>query len=268
VTLAATLLFSIWLAAAPPDDAPRAAQRVFREFEYQRDLFPPDLGTSPTTAGGRPSRGPTAERDPQTGADKETWSREDWPEEDRADLERYQGLPDARGWPDRRPRESVSPEIGGRGLATFLKILLWMAAVAGVLAVVLSLIRNRRGAEARLAGAAGEASAAPTAELGAPRTEAERLADAGRYDEAVHVLLLKTIEALVSLRPGGLPESWTSREIERGLPIPDGARPPFGDLVGTVEQSLFGGRAVGQDDWLRCRDRFNAFEQAYRAGRA
>ncbi len=80
--------------------------------------------------------------------------------------------------------------------------------------------------------------------------EADALAAAGRFAEAVHALLLRTIQALGSHMP--VPRALTSREIEARAGLPDSARAAFGDLVEAVELTRFGGRSADADDYARC----------------
>ena len=137
-----------------------------------------------------------------------------------------------------------------------------------LLTILFSIIRNWSSREATVTPKVTDGAAVARAKLDAPRSEAEALADAGRFDEAVHVLLLKTIEALVRTQPGGVPEAWTSREIQREAPMPGAAREPFGSLVDTVESSLFGGVQVNQAAWEACLARFREFEATYRTALA
>lgn len=84
---------------------------------------------------------------------------------------------------------------------------------------------------------------------------ADRLAHDGRADEAVHLLLLSTIEHL-SRQSGGVQRpSSTSRELLEQLPLGPPERRAFRDLVLVVEASLFGGRAVSQKTYSGCRQR-------------
>ena len=272
---------SIWLAAGPGDDAQDAAKQLYEEFDYQRNLFPERVRGS---AGG--SGGPTAEDPGGSGsgssgdadADGEashprgrTWSRGGWREDLRREVEQHRGRADERGDPERRRRERElrgNGASGGGALASLLEVLVWVVLAVCAVTAVLALVRNWGGRAAELGPSVIAGEESPAAALDAPRSEAETLADQGRYDEAVHLLLLKTIAALVRTRPGGLPEAWTSREIQREMPMVQSARAPFGALVEAVEASLFGGRPVDEPAWTRCLARFRTFESAYSTGRA
>lgn len=245
--LALLLSFTVWFGG--DGDAQAVVEDVYAEWNYQREMLPP----------------------PEPGEADDTWSRDDWyAEMERRRLE-HRRLPDRRGDRERRREERtvrVDPGGGGGSLARFLEILVYIALGVALVTVVVSVIRGWGRTEATIEPTVGEGARAPAAALEAPRSEAEALAAEGRYDEAVHVLLLKTIEALVEAQPGAVPEAWTSREIQREAAMATEARAPFGALVDMVEQSLFGGRPVDAAAWDACLARFHEFERAYRTGRA
>lgn len=92
--------------------------------------------------------------------------------------------------------------------------------------------------------------------------EADRLAEAGRYAEAVHHLLLRSVEDIGQRRPRLLRPALTSRDLARAEAIPSGPRGLFSDLAAIVERSLFGGAPVGADEWGRCREAYADFARA------
>jgi hypothetical protein len=86
--------------------------------------------------------------------------------------------------------------------------------------------------------------------------EAERLASEGRWAEALHATLLQAIHVLAGRLPWPLPPSSTSRELLRLVPLSAEARQAFAGLVRAVELSLFGGAAVGPEEYQENRERF------------
>jgi hypothetical protein len=132
-------------------------------------------------------------------------------------------------------------------------------AVLVVLAAVW-LYRRFRGAggDRALAGD-GAPGAAP---LEVPLGDASALAGEGRFGEAIHLLLLETLEALS--RAARLSPALTSREIVAGVPLPPPAREALAGLVTAVELSRFGGAEPGQADYLTCLGRFETFLACYR----
>ena len=89
--------------------------------------------------------------------------------------------------------------------------------------------------------------------------EADALAAKGRYGEAVHLLLLRSIEDIELHRPRVLRRAQTSREIGRLNELPPAARPAFTGIVRAVERSRFAGEAVDAAEFARCRKDYEAF---------
>jgi hypothetical protein len=159
------------------------------------------------------------------------------------------------------PRDPASPhpfELPLGPLELLLRLLLWTAvAVAGVLAISWLARRLSR------APSDVEVPDAPAATpLAIPVASAEALAREGRFAEAIHVLLLDTLEALS--RAARLAPSLTSREILARVPLPARAREALTDLVAAVERSRFGGADAGEEDYRSCLGRFHAFLDTYR----
>lgn len=97
--------------------------------------------------------------------------------------------------------------------------------------------------------------------------EADALAEQGKYAEAAHHLLFRSIEDISKRRPHLVRPALTSREIGSTEAIPGQARDLFVGIVRLVERSLFGGRAVDRDDWTAARAAYADFAlpQAWRA---
>lgn len=93
---------------------------------------------------------------------------------------------------------------------------------------------------------------------------ADELAKDGRFDEAIHALLLGVIHALVPKLGGDRP-SLTSRELFRKVELDEPDKRSFGGLVVAVERSLFGGRGVDRFDYSQCRDLAERFLTEARA---
>jgi hypothetical protein len=147
--------------------------------------------------------------------------------------------------------------------APYARILLWtvLAAAALGLAVMVyrrirdgewSLPRRRRGVA--VAVEAEEETWAPEA---APARswlrEADALAAQGRYAEAVHHLLFRSIEDIGRRRPRLVRPALTSRELAAAEALPPPARSLFARIAALVEHSLFGGRPVEAADWTAAR---------------
>jgi hypothetical protein len=98
----------------------------------------------------------------------------------------------------------------------------------------------------------------PAAVLGA----ADELAAAGRFVEAMHVLLL---QSLADIRQGldeQFADSLTSREILRSTRLSETGRASLRDIVNRVELTYFGQYPAALPDYVACRASFNALVQA------
>lgn len=96
-----------------------------------------------------------------------------------------------------------------------------------------------------------------------PLDDAERLAAEGRFSEAIHLLLLRTLDELRRRSGRPIPRALTSREIVSRVPVPEAARGELSGLVTAVELSRFGGAEAGAGDYDRCRESFRRFANAY-----
>jgi hypothetical protein len=104
-----------------------------------------------------------------------------------------------------------------------------------------------------VAASASERAPIDAGELGRIRLAAETLAGQGRFSEAVHALLLETIELIRSARRLALPPSLTSREIAARLGLGGEAAGGLQTLVARVEPTWFGLKGADEAVWLECR---------------
>ncbi|SEH15430.1 protein of unknown function [Sphingopyxis sp. YR583] len=94
------------------------------------------------------------------------------------------------------------------------------------------------------------------AEAGAARAllaEADALAAEGRFAEAVHLLLYRSVEDIENRRPGLVKPAMTSRDLAEAHDLPTAARDAFSHIARAVEISLFGGRSIDAGAWTQCR---------------
>jgi len=82
--------------------------------------------------------------------------------------------------------------------------------------------------------------------------EIMRLARAGNFEAAIHLLLLQGLRQLVRLTGAVVALSLTSREILRRPGLPEGAGRDLATLVDAVEISRFGGRTAGATLFETC----------------
>ena len=151
-----------------------------------------------------------------------------------------------------------------KAIAPLLQWVFWIAGALAVGAIVLfigrELIRLRWPQRRK-------PNAAPAAEDWRPEPamaralldEADRLADEGRFAEAAHLLLHRSIEEIDGRRPRAVRPALTARDIARLETLPAAARAPFQAIAEVVERSFFGGRDVDASAFAACRRAYEAF---------
>lgn len=92
--------------------------------------------------------------------------------------------------------------------------------------------------------------------------DADALAAAGRFDEATHLLLMRSVGQIRAARPDWLEPSSTTREIAALPALPETARTAFAVIAERVERSLFALMPLGQNDWQTARDAYARFALA------
>lgn len=98
-------------------------------------------------------------------------------------------------------------------------------------------------------------------------SDADALAEAGRFAEAIHLILLRSISDIEGRLPHAVRPALTTRDIAALRRLPEAARPAFSQIGRVVEASLFAGRSVDQSDFLACRQAYEtfAFPDAWKA---
>lgn len=154
----------------------------------------------------------------------------------------------------------MSPPIPAGGVVTSLFWIVLALAALGLIALIV----------ARMTGwLSGDRSRPPTASEPDWRPEdsaargllgdADALAAAGRYFEAAHLLLHRSIADIEERRPATVRKALTSRDIA-GLPsLPPSPAAAFAAIVRAVERSLFGGRPLDESAWRDCRAAYQRF---------
>ncbi|MCB2061165.1 MAG: hypothetical protein R3E09_09535 [Novosphingobium sp.] len=117
---------------------------------------------------------------------------------------------------------------------------------------LLDRLRNRQPPE--------EAEWAPDREAAVALLEdADRLAAEGRFGEAVHLLLKRSVSHIAEARPDWLLPASTAREISEFSMLSDAARHAFRVIAVRVERSLFALRDLEVDDWQAARAAYSDF---------
>ncbi len=145
-------------------------------------------------------------------------------------------------------------------------VLQWvlLALVAGfVLYLVLRTIGPLAGRNAKAAKANSEPEWQPDREESVALLEdADRLAAEGRFDEATHLLLQRSVGQIADARPDWVDPSSTARELAALPALSDAARSAFATITERVERSLFALSSLNQVDWEAARSAYANFALA------
>jgi hypothetical protein len=145
------------------------------------------------------------------------------------------------------------------------QLILWCAVIIGGAVILWSLHDSLAyfGRSRKIVGP-DDARLAPTeaTRLAKAQVEADDLARLGHYGEAMHVLLLKSLNELCQRLGVTFAVSLTSREILRRVQLSDLGRSALSDIIKAVEQTYYGGRAAGPSDYAMCRSQFDTLRHA------
>lgn len=154
----------------------------------------------------------------------------------------------------------------GKLLGISWPVMQWLLLALAAAAVAFILWRAVGPLLARLRERTAEA---PQPEWQPPREEAlallgdaDRLAAEGRFDEATHLLLRRSVGQIRQARPGLLAPSSTAREIARLPALPERARAAFALIATRVERALFALSPLSADDWQAARAAYADFALA------
>ena len=158
--------------------------------------------------------------------------------------------------------EDEPPSSSGRGIR-IPEWAFWVVVTAGVLFILYHLRdvlpglaawgRTDRGWTEEAEEGAPLATRSPADVL----LTADELARAGRYVDAMHVLLLKSLTDIRQRLDEEFADSLTSREILRRARLPAAGATALGEIVLGVERSYFGDHPVGLEDYRACRRHFD-----------
>jgi hypothetical protein len=151
-----------------------------------------------------------------------------------------------------------------RAAGPAISVILWTLLIVGVVGVLaflgweLFFAPGRRERTVPLDLRAG-AGVADVGRLRALLADADALAAQGRYAEAVHVLLFRSIDEVEDRGAERIVPSLTSRDIAALPGLPPEPRAAFQEIAGIVEKAVFGGRPVAEAGWMRCRGAYERF---------
>lgn len=155
----------------------------------------------------------------------------------------------------------------GNGLVEAWPVLRWVLLAAAVMAVAWFLFETfGPGFRRRRREVADAQEWTPDKEEAlALLEEADRLAAAGDYDEATHLLLKRSVSQIADARPDLVEPSSTARELSAEPRLPDAARTAFALIAAPVERSLFALRKLEEGDWQAARAAYADFALAQNA---
>lgn len=178
--------------------------------------------------------------------------------------------------PPPRENSDYAPRADGRGASVaaggdgFAAPLLWASLAVFFVVLLLalrdSLRRPDRAAKGKRASRPDRAGP-PAARLVVAQQESDALAARGDYAEAMHLLLLRSVEEMRRRLGAPIAASLTSREIHQRSALDDEARGHFGDIIERVEISWFGSHLPGADEYARCRESYAALAAILGRGR-
>ncbi|MDX8496053.1 DUF4129 domain-containing protein [Mesorhizobium sp. VK22B] len=151
-------------------------------------------------------------------------------------------------------------------IGPYMIYLFWGAVITGVAIIVFLLILEAKGVAWRLpwrrARKEAEAQEEWRPDAGAAQillSEADALAARGEYDEAVHLLLRRSVADIATRLPDFLRPSLTARDIAGASSIPSRPRTAFSEIARIVEAALFARRPVGAEGWQQARGAYERF---------
>ncbi|CAM5509162.1 hypothetical protein MAUB1S_08501 [Mycolicibacterium aubagnense] len=151
-------------------------------------------------------------------------------------------------------------------LAPYMVYMFWVAVIAGVAVILALVIFELKGVAWRFPWRRTARTAEPEEswrpDAAAARillSEADALAARGDYDEAVHLLLRRSVEDISDRMPSFLRPSLTARDIAGATLLPEMARSAFAEMARTVEAALFARTPVGAEGWHRAREAYERF---------
>jgi hypothetical protein len=155
-------------------------------------------------------------------------------------------------------------------LRQYAKLILF-ASVGIIAAVVLINLKNNLWSFSRSQKLSfgGDKMADPSgavARMEQAQAEAEDLAGEGSFAQAMHMLLLRSVNEMRGRLSSPIAASLTSREILSHLGLSAEEREAFAAIVGCVEISYFGAHTPGEDEYTACRGNFDALASLLRQG--
>jgi uncharacterized protein DUF4129 len=152
------------------------------------------------------------------------------------------------------------------GLGPYMIYLFWGAVIIGALIIAVIVFLEAKGIAWRWPWQKARGETPAEAEFRPDAAvaqiliaEADALAARGKYDEAVHLLLQRSVADIATRLPDFLRPSLTARDIAGHRSLPAGARSAFAEMARIVEAALFARRPVGAGGWNEARSAYERF---------
>ena len=166
------------------------------------------------------------------------------------------------------PELRDAPDLPGKPwklTGDIAQVILYAALAVGI-ALVLYTLRDRLPSfgTPRLAARRPDAvaQAAALERMVEAQIEADELAGQGRYAEAMHALLLRSLTEMRRRLQVSFADSLTSREILRVMDLPELGKLALADLIRRVELVYFGLHVAGREDYTACRASYEGLTAA------
>jgi hypothetical protein len=168
----------------------------------------------------------------------------------------------------RRPRIDVRVHDEPGPMSAVMTVVLWgmiiVLALLGAFWVASELSKYGGDAELPADEPGARAAAIADAVTERPLEDAEELARKGLFAQAIHTLLLRTLQELARSAAVRVAPATTSREILARVPLLADARSALAGLITAVEVTHFGDEPANAEDYERCRRQFHVFAEAFR----
>lgn len=178
-------------------------------------------------------------------------------------------IPDGSGSMRRENDNSVIKPPSVRFSEDVARIILY-AGIAAIIVVVLVTLKDNLWSSSRSRRLMREEEITAPAETAVrmekAKAEAEDLASSGSFAEAMHVLLLQSVNELRKRLDLSIAASLTSREILHRVSLPAAGKNAFAEVIGWVEISYFGFHEPTRDDYVSCRMSYETLAAELRKG--
>ncbi len=183
--------------------------------------------------------------------------------------------------PVEKKKEEAVREKSSRGenwrnldfsFATLAKVLMWVAIAVFAAVLIMTILDNlkfgKKFNDADAESLAADISPQETqVRMVKAHDEAEALAEAGDYAEAMHLLLLQSLAEMRRRLDMSIASSLTSREIYARVALSEESRHALDDIISRVEISYFGDHIPERDEYIACRDSYVRLTRLLGGGR-